>query len=250
LGSIPGDAAPENAFRTPWALRAGDGKIHPWMLPPPNGNDLSGEPPGTELGTSDWSVLQALMMQPPTDAPRIYTSAPAPESALLDSTRIGDAFAPDNFALSSTVNRDGAGQLMDREVHLSWTYLNGLGAVPERDDVRFNVAVQEVTVAAGAQPPPPTDYPSLDEVKGIGASELAPGIFTDGRNVIFRDLSFAGHRRWTDPPPTTVPRQYRLVFPAASGKRYLIRVSAKRYTFDGAVEAFSDKDHVFFIDVQ
>lgn len=248
LGSLPDDTGPENAFRTAWALRTGDGKIHPWMLPPPDGNSLARDPVAPGLSDSDWDRLRALMLSPEPNALRVFTKAPAPESERDEATRLADPFKPENFALVVQPNRDGAGQKMPHEFTLSWTYLNGLGDVPARDDVRFDVAIREAAIPTGGTPPLPGEYPTLDDLKGSSASELGGGAFSDGRNLIFRNLSFVGHSKWTDPPPTTVPRQYRLSVPADRRKRYLIRVSPKRFPFDQSGELYSDKDHLFFVD--
>ncbi|MBB5663865.1 hypothetical protein GGE68_002055 [Rhizobium leguminosarum] len=252
LGSLTDDDATENSFRTDWALRSGEGKIHPWMLPYPEGADISVDPLPSDLSDSDWEALKKVMEDPDSDprSMRLYTKVPAPESIASDETRKADPFGPENFYVEVSDNRDGLSEPMQKEIRISWTYLNGLGAVPERDDVRFNVAVLEREMPQVDTPPQISDFPSIEETKAIGASLLEGGVYTDGRLLIFKDLSFVGHTKWTDPVDTKEPRKYQLIFPAATGKQYLIRVSAKRFSFDQSGEVFSNADHVFAVKAQ
>jgi hypothetical protein len=251
LGTLTGDNNTENSFRTDWALRSGDGKIHPWMVPG-DGNDLSAEPPAPGLSDGDWTILRTVLENPPSDPQslKLYTAAPAPESVITDETRLADPSAPSDFSIEVTPNRDGITEVMPREVHLSWKYLNSLGGVPERDDVRFNVAIIETDITATGGDPTPDQFPTIEQAKGIGATDLGGGVYTDGRILILKDVSFFGHRKWTDPAATTFPRQYRVDFPASTGKRYLIRVLSKRFCFDQSGEKFSNADHVFSVDVR
>jgi hypothetical protein len=252
LGSLTGDEAIENNFRTDWALRTGEGKIHPWMLPEPDGNDLSSDPLPSPLGDADWDKLRRVLENPDSDprSLKLYTEAPAPESVLIDDTRIGDPSGPQNFTINVANNRDGAAEPMAREIQVAWSYLNSLGGIPERDDVRFNIAVLEGDIPPNGAEPQLGDFPSIEQTKGVGASALNVGVYTDGSLLIVKDVSFVGHRRWTDPVGITAPRQYRVDFPAQKDRRYLIRMAAKRYTFDQSVEKLSNADHVFSVDVQ
>ena len=43
-------------------------------------------------------------------------------------------------------------------MRLSWNYLNDLGGVPERDDVRFHVAIRETNTPTGGGTPAPADF--------------------------------------------------------------------------------------------
>jgi hypothetical protein len=80
---------------------------------------------------------------------------------------------------------------------------------------------------------------------------VSDGVYTNGPLQILEDVSFAGHRRWTDPAPTSGARAYRVDFPVLAWKRYLVRVAAKRFAFDKAEDQlFSDIDHVFSVDVR
>jgi len=247
LGTLTGDPGIENTYRTSWALRTGAGKIHPWMVPG-SGNDISSVPP--VLSDSDWTALRAAIENPPADSLLVYTVAPAPESVVTNSTRIGDPAAPTNFAVTVADNRDGSMEAMPKEVHVTWSYLNNLGGVPERDDVRFNVAIIEKDIPAGGAPPAPGDYPSIDQAQGTGATDLGGGVFLDQGVFILENVSFWGHQQFTDPPSALSPRQYRVDFPASRNKRYLIRVLAKRFSFDQSNELYSNADHVFSVDVQ
>jgi hypothetical protein len=139
---------------------------------------------------------------------------------------------------------------MAREVQVAWTYLNNLGGVSERDDVRFNMAILEADVPANGAAPQSGDFPSIEQTNGVGAGTLSVGAYTDGRLLIVKDISFVGHRRWTDPVAATAPRPYQVNFPAQQNKRYLIRIMAKRYTFDQSIEKLSNADHVFAVDVR
>lgn len=247
LGTLDGDQGVENRYRTDWALRTGSGKILPWMVPD-NGNDISTTPP--PLSDQDWANLKAVIDTPPVGALPVFTLAPAPESVITDATRIADPFAPTNFNITVSDNRDGSSEPLPKEIHLTWNYLNGFGGIPERDDVRFNVAVLETDIPIGGGNPNASDFPTIDQAKGLQAVEVGNGVYTEGNVMLFEDLSFAGHKQWTDPSPTAAPRQYRIDFPAESNKRYLIRVLSKRFCFDQTGELYGGVDHVVSVDVR
>jgi hypothetical protein len=251
LGSLPGDTAVENSYRTAWALRGGAGKSHPWMLPG-DGNNLSADPPAPVLSDDDWNRLRAVLTNPDSDPQslKVYTEAPAPEDILSDVARIADPYAPANFLASVVDNRDGPTEPLPKEIHLSWKYLNGFGGVPERDDVRFHVAITEAAIPPDGKEPAPGDYPTIDQAKGVSAIPVSGEVSRDGQITIIKDISFLGHVRFTDPVATTTPRQYRLDFPVATAKRYLIRVVAKRFCFDQSETKYSSADHVLWIDVR
>jgi hypothetical protein len=167
-----------------------------------------------------------------------------------EATRLADPSSPTNFAAVVAPNRDGQVGVFPHEVQLSWSYLNSLGGVPERDDVRFNVAIIEAAIPADNAGPSTNDFPSIEETQNSGAAHVGGGVFSNGRALILRDVSFAGHVRWTDPAPTTTPREYRVAFPALNGKRYLVRVLAVRHTFDQNIQNYSSMEHVFFLDIR
>ena len=250
LGSLTEDSSPENGFRTNWALSTGDGKIHPWMAPFV-GNDLS-DPSRSGMSDSDWNKLKAILENPGLDARslKLYTEAPAPESVLTPESRTNDASAPTGFLLEVTGNREGVTESFAKEIHFSWKYLNSFGGVPERDDVRFHLAILETEIPSGGVNTPIKDFPTVEQTKGIGATQVSDNIYRDGEITILKDITFSGHLRWTDPAPAITPRQYFIALPAAKDKRYLIRLMAKRYTFDQTVEKYSDADHVFSVDTR
>lgn len=245
------DAAIENDYRTFWATRAGAGKIHPWMLPEA-GNDLSTDPPAPEISDEAWKVLKDVMLGNSTAIPLlpIYTEAPAPESKLKEKTRLADPAGPASLVATVTPNRDNNGGTLEREIHLQWIYLNTLGGVPTRDDVRFNIAIAETDIPAGDDETPIEQYPTIEQAKGLTAQRVSDAVWRDGKIIILKDVSYAGHTRWTDAAPATTPRPYRVDFPVAKGKRYLIRLVAKRHTFDQSQFAFSEVDHVASVDVK
>ena len=241
-----GDPNPaiENNYRTAWATRDGAGKIHPWMLPDA-GNDLSGDPPHAELSDASWDKLIGVIVDPSTD-PRslpVYTQAPAPES-------VADLSGPMDINPTFAANRDLNGAFFDSEVHLNWKYVNNFGGVPTRDDVRFNIAFVETDIPQDGNVTPLEQYPTIEQAKGLTASRLSDALLKDGNVIIFNNVSYAGHIRWTDPTTATVPRQYRVDFPAHKGKRYLIRLLPVRHTFDQSRYKYSDVQHFLHVDVK
>jgi hypothetical protein len=249
LGTLTGDAGIENSYRTEWASLSGAGKIHPWMLPGPLGNDIGSEPNHQVLSDADWQMLKQVLENPLSDkrSRRVYTLAPAPESSASDDTRLADPAGSRDLKMEILPGVDGASPY-SRKMQISWKYLNTLGGVPERDDVRFHIAIREM--AASGTAPVDADYPTITQAKGDEGTLLREGIYTDQGLLILKDVSFAGHLKWTDPSATLTPRDYRIAVPAAPGRRYLIRIVAKRHTFDGSREAYSDANHTAYLDVK
>lgn len=250
LGSLTGDAAPENAFRTSWALRTGAGAIHPWMNPG-DGNDLSATPLAAPLSDSDWAALKVILEKPAASAQStvLFTDPPAPGEVQSPKTKLADLSVPTGLSVRVSKNRDGDNPDLPNELEISWLYLNSLGGVPERDDVRFNIALREVDLLPNATPPKPGDFPTIDIAKGIGATQVAGPVSISGQSIIVLDVSYSGHIVGTDPMPTVTPRQYSVQIPASAKKRYLIRLLPKRYTFDGVEDRFGIGEFVAFIDV-
>jgi hypothetical protein len=217
--------------RTPWAKRTGDGKIHPWMTV--QGNRLanaSGVLYAEITSTEQQQLLDALV-NPPADAPKVYTPAPAPESVGDDENRIGDpSYA--HFVAPVFSSSPDPHPTYDRQLTVRWNYHNSFGGVPTRDDVRFHLAIREVPIPAGGGPSPPADFPTLDQARGALASQIAGNVYRIGDVLVIKDVAFKGHLKWTDPAPTSGPRDYAVAVPAQSGKRYLIRLLSKRFTFD------------------
>ena len=231
------------AHRTDWALRSGPGRIHPWMVPG-DGNKL--DRPAPELSSADWRRLsECLWGLGGTEcgyAP-LYTACPAPESEPP-----GDPAGPTEVAataLSLPTGEQGA----DRIVRLSWKYLNDFGGVPERDDVRFNVAVKETDIPPGRTPPAVNDYPAMEEAAGKNVQPIDHEIGVSGSATLIQNASYAGHLRWTDPEPATTPREYRIDLPATCNRRYLIRILPKRFCFDQSGITYSSVDHLVYADI-
>jgi hypothetical protein len=226
--------------RTDWARRSGGGKIHPWMLPG-SGNDLASDAP--EIGTSEWRRLSTCLWgtggaecgyQP------LYTRCPAPESQ-GDDSRLADATVE---ILPQHSEEDGGPIL-----RLRWKYLNNYGGIPERDDVRFNVAIRQLALTTAEAPPLDSDYPSLDETQDTDSTPRESPIGISHAVMLIRNMSYSGHRRWTEPVPSTSPRFFELLLPAACNRRQLIRIVPKRFCFDRSNIAYGSKDHLFYADV-
>ena len=226
--------------RTDWALRSGDGKIHPWMVPE-YGNELTALPP--EISNADWQKLSNCLWgagggecgyQP------LYTSCPAPESE-EEGSLVTDATVE---VLPQNSEEDGG-----RRLRLRWRYLNDYGGVPERDDVRFNVAVLQQALTEAAASPSASDYPSAAEARDAESAAPDGPIVISGSATLLRNVSYSGHTRWTEPTPSTSPRLFELVLPAACNQRYLIRVVPKRFCFDQSNIAYGSKSHLLYADV-
>jgi hypothetical protein len=231
------------SHRTKWALRTGAGRIHPWMVPR-DGNDISESP--TEISDADWHKLSdCLWGSGGADCgyKPLYSACPAPESGLA-----ADPAGPQAIA-ATLIAAPQNGSPGQKAVRLSWKYQNILGGVPERDDVRFNVAVKEAAVPLGGTPPSPTDYPSAVETQDGGFAPISGEIGTNRTARLLRNASFLGHTTATDPSPTAVPRTYQIDIPAVCGKRYLVRIVPKRFCFDQSNVVFSAVDHTAFVDV-
>jgi hypothetical protein len=72
------------------------------MLPEPDGNDTSGDPLPAPLNDADWDKLRRVLENADSDSRslKLYTEPPAPESVLVDDTRIGDPSGPQNFTIN------------------------------------------------------------------------------------------------------------------------------------------------------
>ncbi len=231
------------SHRTAWASRSGAGKIHPWMVPV-DGNDLSSLPP--EISSSDWRVLSNCLWGaggPECDYRPLYTSCPAPEAA-----EQGDASRP--VDLSATVLPAASIELeVDRVLRLRWKYRNSYGDVPQRDDVRFNVAVKSTAIPSSGNAPAVADYPAMDETNDKNFMAIAGEIGTSGSATLVRNISYFEHSKFTEPIPTIDLRDFRLDLPATCNRRYLIRVLPKRFCFDQSGIAYGNVDHLLYADV-
>lgn len=231
------------AHRTAWASRAGRGKIHPWMVPI-EGNSLS--TPAPEISPDDWRVLSNCLWGaggPECDYEPLYTPCPVPGLA-----QQGDISEPVDFSVRvlSTARAD---LQADRVVRLNWKYLNAYGAVAQRDDVRFNVAVTSTDIPISRAVPPAKAYPGLEDAKDTNFVAIADDVGTSGTAMLIRDVSYFGHKRFTDPMPTTDLRAFQLDLPAKCNRRYLVRLLPKRFCFDQNLIAYGRTDYLRYADV-
>lgn len=232
-----------NSHRTKWASRSGAGKIHPWMVPI-DGNELSALPP--EISASDWSVLSNCLWGAGGNecayAP-LYTSCPAPEAAMQ-----GDNSKPEDLSIA-VVRSPDAEVISDRVVRLNWRYLNSYGNIPQRDDVRFNVAVKSTEIPTSGAAPSPPDYPGLEEATDKNFIAIDGETGTSGSATLIRNVSYFGHSKFTDPVPSKDMRAFKLDLPAQCNRRYLVRIVPKRFCFDQSNVTYGQSDHLLYADV-
>jgi hypothetical protein len=234
--------------RTQWATTQGAGKIHPWMVPG-DGNDLSGSPAG--MTDVDWAKFSNCLWgngSRECGYKQVYTSCVNPESTITDATRLADPAGPTSIAVQASAPPSGE-STVKQSIIVSWKYLNSLGGVPTRDDVRFNVAIKETNIPTGAPAPATADYPTVEQAKGLTATVIQGDVSRVDDVILFSNTSYAGHLKWTDPAPSTVARDFKVQVPASCNKRYLVRILPKRLCFDQSNEAFSTVDHTSFVDV-
>ncbi|CAN7626845.1 hypothetical protein LJR255_004729 [Pararhizobium sp. LjRoot255] len=233
-----------NSHRTNWALRSGAGKIHPWMLPY-HGNDLSSAAP--EISSADWRKLSNCLWgagAAECGYRPLYTACPAPGSVAQ-----GDGSGPAN--VSTAVLPLPAGEIgAERLLRVSWRYLNSYGAVPQRDDVRFNMAVKTAAIPQSGRAPLASDYPGLDEARGENFTTVDGETGTSGTAMLIRNASYFGHAKFTEPTPSTVLREFRIDLPAQCGRRYLVRLLPKRLCFDQSDTAYAEKGQLLYADIR
>ena len=229
------------AHRTDWAVGGGGRGIHPWMVPG-SGNDLS--PNASRLSAEDWQKLSDCLWGAGGSEcgyRPLYTPCPAPE-AVGEGSSLADAKvqilpAPPGEVAATRVLRVG------------WTYRNSYGGVPERDDVRVNVAVRTSAIPANGEPPESGAYPSMEQAKGIDVEPIFDAIGWAGPSLLIQNVSYAGHARWTDPTPSALPRKFKIDLPGKCNQRTLIRLLPKRFCFDQSEAAYSPVDHLIYADV-
>ncbi len=228
------------AHRTDWA--AGSGGVHPWMLPG-SGNDLSSRAPS--LSSEDWRKLSDCLWGAGGSEcgyRPLYTSCPAPE-AEDEGSSLADATL-------QLLPRPPGEEAKTRVLRASWTFRNSYGGVPERDDVRINVAVRTDAIPANGEPPQSGDYPSIDQARGTNAEAISGSVSAAGSSLLVENVSFAGHTKWSDPTPSMSPRTFQIDLPGECNRRTLIRLVPKRFCFDQSEAAFSAADHLIYADVQ
>jgi hypothetical protein len=272
-----------NDSRTDWAKQ--EQNTHSWMVPwlGPNvkPNPETGWIP-TEIDEKNWDRIAACINETSTEDceyKNVYTSCPSPESLEVDCSkddelnsncsRLADPFGPSEMSflampIDEEIEETGS---YNRKAVVNWTYLNGLGGVPQRDDVRFNLAVKEVDIPIDASSPKNDDYPSRQaaadpyfaqpDKKGdihycdldMQREKTCHIINPDQGEFFINNISYAGHIRNTTPEPALKPRQYSVVIPTQCNKRYLARLVPKRFCFDRSGVLASNVDHVKYFDV-
>ncbi|ESZ71315.1 hypothetical protein X727_08945 [Mesorhizobium sp. L103C119B0] len=228
------------AHRTDWAI--GSSGIHPWMVPG-SGNDLSSGTP--RLSLEDWRKLSDCLWGaggPECGYRPLYTRCPAPE-AQDEGSSLADA---EIRVLPPPPGED----VRTRVLRLSWTFRNSYGGVPERDDIRINVAVSAGTIPANGDPPQSGEYPSIEQAKGISVEAISGPVGSAGSSLWIENVSFAGHKKWSDPAPSMSPRTFQIDLPGECNRRTLVRLVPKRFCFDQSQAAFSEADHLIYADVQ
>ncbi|MBB4570837.1 hypothetical protein [Rhizobium leucaenae] len=233
-----------DSHRTEWARQSGQGKIHPWMVPV-DGNDLSTSMP--EIGSDDWHRLSNCLWDAggaECGYRPLYTECPAPG---LESQ--GNGTKPSDFAATqlslSPAEKDG-----ERRLRLNWNYLNNLGGVPERDDVRFDVALKSMAIPLSAEQPAEDDYPTIAEAEGAGFVALDGEIGKSGGVMLIRNIAYFGHAKFTEPMPSASPREFRLDLAAQCNRRYLARVLPKRFCFDQSGVKYAEESNLLYADIR
>jgi hypothetical protein len=229
--------------RTDWALRSGEGKIHPWMVPS-DGNELAALRPG--LSSSEWRKLSDCLWDaggPECGYQPLYTTCPAPGSGPG-----GDGSEPMDTAVAVLPLPAGEAAV-ERALRVSWKYLNRYGNVPKRDDVRFNVALRETAIPSDRKAPAASDYPSMDETEGKNFVPIDGQVGTAGSAKLVQNISYVKHVRWTEPTASTELRDFRIDLPGTCNRRYLVRILPKRFCFDQSNIAYSAADHLLYADV-
>ncbi|RAX37871.1 hypothetical protein [Rhizobium tropici] len=227
--------------RTEWASASGAGRISPWMTPEHGGNLWKGV---QTLSDEDWLRLTRCAWGvggSECGYRPLFTPCPPPGGG-------GDTFLPADFS-ADVRSQATAANGVQKILRLSWKYLNGYGNVPTRDDVRFNVAFKTMDVSLVRGPPGQQEYPTIDEAKGMGFVAAAGGVGRSGSATLLKDVSFAGHKKWTDPVPSNIARLYSIDIPAACGMRYLFRIEPKRFCFDNSEIRFSETEYLLYKDI-
>lgn len=233
-----------DTHRTHWASRSGSGKIHPWMVPI-EGNDLAGFAP--EINSLDWSILSNCLWNaggPECNYRPLYTSCPKPGAAVD-----GDPFEPSGLIAEALLLSDI--QLPGyRLLRLRWNYLNGYGSIPQRDDVRFDVAVKAVDLPITDRIPLRESYPPMEDVIAADMAEPTDDVVASAGAILVRNLSYLGHARFTDPTASADQRAFQLDLPGKCNRRYLVRIVPKRYCFDQQVLTYGPMDYLTYADVR
>ncbi|MFT2215460.1 hypothetical protein ACLJYM_27115 [Rhizobium giardinii] len=232
-----------DAHRTDWARQTGQGRIHPWMVPR-DGSKVHAT--SAQIGEDDWRRLSDCLWKAGGEEcgyQPLFTACPAPATSTG-----GDGSQP--IDLSFAILPAPARQLgVDRVLRLNWRYINDYGHVPQRDDVRFNIAVKSTAIPPMGKMPLDSDYPSVGEAQGRSIDMTASNVGISGATMVIGNLSYFGHERFTDPTPSTAPRQFRVDLPAMCNRRYLVRILPKRFCFDQSDVRYAQHGQLVFADV-
>jgi hypothetical protein len=106
-------------------------------------------------------------------------------------------------------------------------------------DIPNGGAAPDITLYPPGEAMEEADWQPAPESAGHGVNTL-----------IIKNISFIGHRRWSDPPAAAGKREYGILIPAVHGKRYLFTMRPKRFCFDQGGVLFGQVDHMTFVDVK
>jgi hypothetical protein len=232
-----------DAHRTDWARWSGQGKIYPWMVPR-DGNNVAAN--GGQIDVQDWQRLsdciwgaggQECKYRP------LFTACPAP------GVQPGEDGSQPTEISSEVLKVSARGSGADRILRLNWRYINKYGHVPERDDIRFNVAIKATAIPLSGKAPLENDYPTVDKAKDDNVEKLAGYVGISGDSMLLENMSYYGHKRFTEPLPSMTPREFRADLPAICNRRYLARILPKRFCFDRSGIRYAARGHLVFADV-
>jgi len=229
--------------RSRWATDIG--KVHPWMPLPLVSSGRFMDPAPSDLYTRAPQALKVLQEQlelcaqpelhrPDQDVSScnyqpLYTECPAPDLN-LDQVSL-------KFEARGTTQR------------LTWQYQNDYGDVPDRDDVRFDVVLQQVPLTDPAGKTASSVYPSVELPQTGSLASLLSSANGDGIARI-HNVAPGNQPIYTDPAPSDRPRQYELKLPPLQcGYKYVASIKAKRFCFDTQPEKLSISQATVGLDV-
>ena len=211
---------------------------------PIEGNNPTALAPG--LSAADWSVLSNCLWGAggaECDYRPLYTACPAPGVA-----EQGDVAEPRDIS-AKVLPILSADLHSDRLLRLNWRYLNNYGNVPERDDVRFNIAITSTDIPASRAAPAAESYPAIEDAEDKNFMAIANDVGASSGKMLIRNLSYLGHARFAEPTSSSALRAYQLDLPARCNRRYLIRLLPKRFCFDQSVVVYGKEDYLQYVDV-
>jgi len=219
--------------RSRWATDVG--KVHPWMPLPLVSSGKFIDPAPADLYDRAPQALKVLQEQldlcahpelhlPDQDISScnykpLYSECPTPE---LEIDKVSLAF-----------------EAQESSQRITWQYKNDYGEVPDRDDVRFDAVLQQVSLSDPTAVTASAVYPGVEPQQ----SEFLGNVLTagvDGALARLYNVSPANQPIYTDPAPTDQPRQFALELPPLQcGYKYVASIKAKRFCFDTQPEKLS-----------